>query len=203
MKTQPRLRGTWPLALIALLALLTLGGAAWARSVYLNGVQIDGLTDQTFKGATVRLDSTGNVHITARGYSVKSTGGEAPPVRTGEAAQDQYWLVANETNPGKVQWDVEVFINGKLATTVRWDRGQVVEDVSSFVIQGDNQVHFRARRNLDQPRKSYSPADKLQIVIGSGSKQGKAVVVRRAMVNFIRSAADVDPLDKDERFTAR
>ncbi|EPX55833.1 hypothetical protein D187_008394 [Cystobacter fuscus DSM 2262] len=48
-------------------------------SVFLNGVRIDGLTNQTFdKVSSVRLDDQGNVHIVAPGYTVKTMEVPAP-----------------------------------------------------------------------------------------------------------------------------
>lgn len=60
-----------------LVALLTAGPAAAGPQLTLNGVSIDGATDQRFENATVVIDAAGNVHITARGYAVK--GEPAPP----------------------------------------------------------------------------------------------------------------------------
>ncbi|WNG18632.1 hypothetical protein [Cystobacter fuscus] len=48
-------------------------------SVFLNGVRIDGLTNQTFdKVSSVRIDDQGNIHIVAPGYSVKTMEVPAP-----------------------------------------------------------------------------------------------------------------------------
>lgn len=42
-------------------------------TVFLNGVRIDGLTNQTFdKVSSVRIDEQGNIHIVAPGYTVKT-----------------------------------------------------------------------------------------------------------------------------------
>lgn len=191
-------------AACACLGLLCLAGPAAARSIYLNGVKIDGLTNQEFKGATVRIDATGNIHIEAKGYSVKKLGGGDPAATAaGPPVEESYWLVSTETNPKKVQWDVEVYIANKLVDTIRWDGGQVVKEVTPYLIAGNNQVHFRARRNLSQPRISFSPADKLTVIIGEGSKQGSSVVVTKPLVTFVRSAADDEPVDKDFTFKAR
>jgi hypothetical protein len=52
--------------------------AALAGSVYLNGVRIDGVTNQKFEKATVRIDEKGDVHITAPGYAVRVETAPAP-----------------------------------------------------------------------------------------------------------------------------
>ncbi|MFP2907219.1 hypothetical protein ACLESD_19650, partial [Pyxidicoccus sp. 3LFB2] len=58
-------------AVAAVLALLPTG--ALAGSVYLNGVKIDGVTNQKFEKATVRIDEAGNVFIDAPGYAARVT----------------------------------------------------------------------------------------------------------------------------------
>ena len=64
-------------ALAAVLALVPTG--AFAGSVYLNGVKIDGVTNQKFEKATVRIDEAGNVFIDAPGYAARVTTA-TPPV---------------------------------------------------------------------------------------------------------------------------
>jgi hypothetical protein len=57
---------------ILALCLALLPTSALAGSVYLNGVLIDGVTNQTFaKVTSVRIDAQGNVHIDAPAYAVK------------------------------------------------------------------------------------------------------------------------------------
>jgi len=63
-------------AVLAALATPALAGP----SLSLNGVVIDGVTDQKFENATVLIDAVGNVYITAKGYLVK--GDPAPPPAT-------------------------------------------------------------------------------------------------------------------------
>ncbi|MCY1042822.1 hypothetical protein OV208_15995 [Corallococcus sp. bb12-1] len=46
---------------------------ALAGSVFLNGVNIDGVKGQRFEKATVRIDAEGNVHIDAPGYAARVT----------------------------------------------------------------------------------------------------------------------------------
>lgn len=63
-------------------------GPALAGSVYLNGVNIDGLTSQKFEKATVRIDEKGNVLIDAPGYKVEvQSMPSAPPQAPGPQAQ--------------------------------------------------------------------------------------------------------------------
>ncbi len=60
------------------LSVLLLPVSAFAGSVFLNGVPIDGVTNQKFeKVSSVRIDDKGNVHIDAPAYAVKLV--NAPP----------------------------------------------------------------------------------------------------------------------------
>ncbi|CAM3523052.1 hypothetical protein G4177_24410 [Corallococcus sp. ZKHCc1 1396] len=63
-----------PSARIALTVAATLVPMlALAGSVFLNGVNIDGVRNQRFEKATVRVDAEGNVHIDAPGYAARVT----------------------------------------------------------------------------------------------------------------------------------
>ncbi|AGC44850.1 hypothetical protein MYSTI_03544 [Myxococcus stipitatus DSM 14675] len=64
-------------ALVAALVAMSPMGAL-AGSVYLNGVLIDGVTNQRFEKATVRIDEAGNVHIEAAGYRVSTVNTQPP-----------------------------------------------------------------------------------------------------------------------------
>lgn len=74
-------------ALVAALVALSPMGAL-AGSVYLNGVLIDGVTNQKFEKATVRIDEAGNVHIEAAGYRV-STVTPQPPAAPSPSAPEK------------------------------------------------------------------------------------------------------------------
>jgi hypothetical protein len=58
-------------AALVLLAALLAPTSALAGAVYLNGVRIDGVTNQKFEKATVRIDEKGDVYIEAVGYAVR------------------------------------------------------------------------------------------------------------------------------------
>ncbi|WP_342381476.1 hypothetical protein NVS55_17735 [Myxococcus stipitatus] len=64
-------------ALVAALVALSPMGAL-AGSVYLNGVLIDGVKNQRFEKATVRIDEAGNIHIEAAGYRVSTVNPQPP-----------------------------------------------------------------------------------------------------------------------------
>jgi hypothetical protein len=66
-----------PAAIFVLVGLMA-PAVALAASVYLNGVRIDGVTNQKFEKATVRIDEKGDVHINAPGYAVRVETAPAP-----------------------------------------------------------------------------------------------------------------------------
>lgn len=63
------------------LALLLLPALASAGSVYLNGVNIDGVAGVKFEKATVRIDESGNIFIDAPGYAAKVVPAQDAPAR--------------------------------------------------------------------------------------------------------------------------
>lgn len=66
--------------MLALLAATALGG-----SLYVNGVLVDGLRNQTFSGCEVLIDAKGNIHVTAPGYHIEVVD-PAPSRRSRRAA---------------------------------------------------------------------------------------------------------------------
>ncbi|HEX8441472.1 hypothetical protein [Archangium sp.] len=67
-------------SILALVLTALLPASALAGSVYLNGVRIDGVTNQKFeKVASVHIDAQGNVHIEAPSYAVKLVNAPSAP----------------------------------------------------------------------------------------------------------------------------
>ena len=140
-----------------LLAALALAAAAPAAAlagpaVTLNGVPIDGATNQRFDSCAVVIDAQGNVHITAKGYAVKGEGAEpaagvaaapassavapaaattalaapsAPPPPGARLAR-RYFLATEQSQPDGTQYDVEVFVNASWIRTLRSADAQAV-----------------------------------------------------------------------------
>jgi hypothetical protein len=69
------------------LAAVLAPASALAATVYLNGVRLDGVTNQKFEKATVRIDEFGNVLIEAPGYAARVM--SAPPAPAAPAATPQ------------------------------------------------------------------------------------------------------------------
>ena len=191
------------LLLGALLILPT--SAAWAVTVYLNGVAITGVPNQTFKNCTVTTDASGNVYIDAPAYKVEAPGAKAAapvasaPQQAGLAPTQRYWLITERT-PEMADYDIDVFVNGKwLRKFLNEEERQVVE-ISKYFKTGPNKVALMARKRKDsKDRNSSSPAHYFRIVIGAGKMNGRSIMVTESLVDYRRTAAEVD--DRNDIFT--
>lgn len=206
-----------------LLALSWLPAWALAGSVYLNGVNIDGVTNVKFDKASIRIDESGNIHIDAPGYAAKVVQGApeaapapqpatpAPP-RPAATVQTQppspqtaaparitkrYWLVTTQTAPGMTEYDIDVYINAKWLMTLRNTADQEVVDITRHLLPGDNMVTFEARKLSAGPRKSFSREHAFTVVVGEGNEAQGNVMIDNPIVTFRRTAADNDNVSKD------
>lgn len=179
-------------ALLATAALPTRSEAA----VYLNGTNVDNaVINAKMERCTVTFDGKGNVLIDAPGYQVQSvqgTNGSAPPTSPAPAAggsiTKKYFVVSEQSMPGMVQYDINLYVNSKWVRKFRSDDEQVVSDITQFVRPGPNKVLFVAKKNLVGPRRSFSPEATYRITVGEGEATGDKVVIDNPLVSFKRSA---------------
>ena len=155
------------------LALCGVTPAAHAASVSLNGVSIDGVTNQRFEDCIVEIDAYGNVNIVAPGYAArgnKKSAAKQPsakvgdpttavtPGQVGEQPGREYWLVTEKPQAGMTQYDVDLFINGKWVRKFLDDETHVVLNVTKFLRTGPNKLVFIAKKRIDsEGRRSSSP----------------------------------------------
>lgn len=191
--------------------------AALGGSVYLNGVNIDGVTDQKFEKCSVRIDEHGNVFIEAEGYAVKTVQSEpAPRPPTSGAASTaasdgpvptritkRYFLVANQSAPGMTEYDIDVYVNAKWLMTLKSTLDQEVRDITRHLLPGKNTVTFEAKKLANGPRKSFSPEHSFSVIIGEGNEAGGNVMIDNPLVSFKRTAADADSISRDYPFSTR
>ena len=187
-----------PTLTTAVLLLASLLPLAAGAEVYLNGVDISGVRNQTFENATVRIDAQGNVHIDAPGYAVAggSTAGASPATTSG-SVEHRYYLITSQNAPGATQYDIDVYINAKWIRTLGSDEDQIVADITRFLRQGENRILLVARKNITGGRKSRSPSHYFRVIIGQGNEGGNNVMIERALVDFKRTAADMDDVSKE------
>ena len=214
--------------LLACAALAAMVSAdALAGSVYLNGVNIDGVAGVKFEKATVRIDENGNVFIDAPGYKVvASTGTQAPPPPQQQQQQQQqqpymgqqqppqqpqppakiskrYWLVVKNTAPGLTEYDVDVYVNAKWLMTVKNAMSDDAVDITKHLAPGQNTIVFEAKKIVGGSRKSYSTEHAMTLVVGEGNEAAGNVMVDNALVTFKRTAQDGDSIAKEYAFVAR
>ena len=191
--------------LIALLAGL-ISPLASAHSVFLNGVDITGISNQTFENCSVEIDGQGNVHIKAKGYQAQVTGQKKAPVakaKAGDKLTRRYWIVTEKNFPGMTQYDVDIFINSKWVRRITSDEEQVVFEVTKYVQGGDNVIHFTANKNFGATRKSHSPQHFFKIVLGEGNVGGDNVMIDNPLIEYKRTAAESRTYNDDLKFQGR
>ena len=109
---------------------------ALLASVFLNGVNIDGLRSQSFeKCRSIKIDDRGDVHLDCPGYQVEAQAAPAtppPPVVAAAMAgppaaiSKHYFLVTDQTDGAAAQYDVDVFVNSKWIRKVKSGDAQIV-----------------------------------------------------------------------------
>jgi len=190
-------------ALLAALA-LTAGGAARAGpAVTLNGVPIDGVTGQKIDNATVVIDDKGDIHITAKGYAVRSDEGApaasggtagapaAPATAAAPAAPAavtrRYFLATEHAAPG-TGFDLAIFINSQWIREVKASEPQAVMELTRYLKPGPNRLVLSATRKGDRP--STSKDVTLRVVVGEGNIGGDHVMIDETLVELVRTAAE-------------
>lgn len=192
-------------ALVVVMSMLPTS-AVWAADVFLNGVKVTGMANQEFKNAKVRLDASGNVYIEVEGISVQrqDVGPNGQVSTPTPALRQSYWLISDKTAPGMTQYDIDVHINGQFVVRVKSeDKAQLVMDITKFIVPGQNRVNFTAIKNLKDSRKSFSADHKLKLVLGTGQKNGAALMIDRQLATYERNASQVDNHGAEQMFTAQ
>jgi hypothetical protein len=177
--------------------LITIAGSAGAAGVYVNGINVEGLANQTFERVNVRLDDKGNVHIDAPGYLVKRLAGPEAP-RPEAALARRYFL---KTVPeAAANFDVGLSVNGRLVRTLSSSEPLLVE-VTTELRRGKNSVLIKAKRRSGgkaTPDRA-SKEDVFRIIIGEGWTKGDEVVIDNPLIDFSHRA--VEEKDVAQEFT--
>jgi len=213
---------------LAAAASLAATPAAAGPSVTLNGVNIDGVTDQRFENATVVIDARGNVHIEAKGYAVQTAPGAraaavgpavapaaaptavrvpqpAAPVVAQPAAAAvpahltrRYFLASEQTHPDGTQYDVAIFINAQWIRELRSGEPQVVMEITKYLRPGSNKVVLASQKRIVGERHHQDPGVTLKVVMGAGNVGGGHVMIDEPLVEMVRTAAET--ADRTEEF---
>ena len=190
--------------LVLLLAACWALGAS-AAEVYINGVNVDGLANQSFEKVNVRLDEKGNVRIEAPGYSVKRVTVAPPadplPVANEGIISKKYFLVTEQTPQGATEYDIDFFLNGKFVRTMHSADDQLISELTQTLRPGRNQVLLQAKKHLATPGEPRSTAKSavFRVIIGEGKSSTDQVVIDKPVITFTRTAADQN--DVTQEFT--
>ena len=190
-------------------------------SIFLNGVNIDGVRGQTFeKCRTVRVDDRGDVHLDCPGYQVegapapaagaKGTPPAAAPATAPSAAPaspgvitKRYFLVTEQNEQGAAQYDLDLFINSKWVRKFRAGEDQVVMELTKLLQPGTNKLIFAATKHLEAGRRSASPSTFIRVVVGEGESGGGNVMIDNPLLECKRTAAEIDNVNEEFTIQAR
>lgn len=213
---------------ILALSLVLLPASALAGSVFLNGVRIDGVTNQKFEKVTsVRIDEQGNVHIDAPAYAVKvvDTPSPAPapapaatpapavaappapapaPVATAPARiTRRYWLATEQSVPGMTEYDIDLYINSKWVRKLRNGEQQVIQEITRYLQPGNNTVLLMAHKVASGSRRSEAPEHVFKVILGEGNEGGGTVMIDNPLIRFQRTAAEGEDVSEEFTLTTR
>ncbi|MFO0580705.1 MAG: hypothetical protein U0229_00385 [Anaeromyxobacter sp.] len=186
--------------LLAAVALSAGGAARAGPAVTLNGVPIDGVTGQKIENATVVIDDRGDIHITAKGYAVRSDepaaaapapaagGAPAPAAPVAPAAVTRRYFLATEHAAPGTGFDLAIFINSQWIREVKANEPQVVMEITKYLRPGPNRLVLSATRKGDRP--STSKDVTLRVVVGEGNIGGDHVMIDETLVEAVRTAAE-------------
>ena len=148
-----------------------------------------------FAGITVTIDANGDVFIDAPGYLVQGSDSGARPADTMTTTASglpgrRYWLVKDENDPGKTQYDVDIYINSVWYKRIRSNGEQIVKEITGKLRAGPNVIHFAATKNIGKERKSFSPHVHMRIIIGEGNIGGNNVMIENPLIQYKRTAKE-------------
>jgi hypothetical protein len=121
---------------------------ALLASIFLNGVNIDGVRNQSFeKCKSARIEERGDVRLECPGYQV-----EAPPPGARPAS----------------------FVPGGAISVRKVKAGepQIVLEITRLLSPGPNKILFAATKHFESGRKSQQPSSYLKITVGEGEAGG-------------------------------
>lgn len=193
---------------------LALVAAAFAGSVYINGVRADLLPEMTLEDVTVRIDGAGNLYIDAPGYRARVVSPPAeptsqtytPPPRVASAVPPVAAPAPVAATPPSASpaspaaavgtwWlvtedndsaghQLEVLVNGTLVRRVRSGEPQLILDLSSFLRSGTNTVTITA---LPSPSLGGGV---LNVYVGRGGNAGGTIRIDEPEIRYARRASD-------------
>ncbi len=196
--------------LAAGIASLAAERSAAAFHVYVNGVLVDGIVNQSFSNCAVTIDGEGNIRIEAPGYRIQvvqpSPPAQSPPAASPAASPPppppaaapqgaltkRYWMITEQSAQGATQYNIDVFINGAFYRRLRNDEEQVIEDITNRLRPGPNTLLLVAEKDFTGSRRSTSPSHSFRVTVGEGIESQGTVLIQLPLIRFGRTAAEVE-----------
>jgi hypothetical protein len=183
-----------------------------AASIFLNGVNIDGVRGQSFeKCRAARIDEKGNVHLDCPAYQAENPAGAAAPVVLPSipvagasvvppSLGKHYFLVTEQNDGGAAQYDVDVYVNSRWVRKVRSGDEQIVLDITKFLSPGRNKLLFAATKRAPKtgPATSF-----VRFIVGEGESSGAQVLIDNPLLECKRTAAETDNVNEEFTVQAR
>ena len=188
-------------------------------SVYLNGVNVDGLRSQSFeKCKSVKIDDRGDVYLDCPGYEVQSqpapvvpaapsapvaAASMAPAPAAAAVITKHYWMVSEDANGAQAQYDFDVFVNSKWVRKIKAGEPQIVLEVTRYLQPGANKVLLAATKHMEGGRKTNATSAFLKITVGEGEAGGNTVMIDNPLIECKRTAAETDNINEEFTLQAR
>ncbi|MCA1828252.1 MAG: hypothetical protein ABR567_22180 [Myxococcales bacterium] len=186
-------------------------------SVFLNGVNVDGLRSQSFeKCKSVKIDDHGDLYLDCPGYEVQAQAApivpSAPtpvaaasmaPAATPGVITKHYWMVSEDANGAQAQYDLDVFVNSKWVRKIKAGEPQIVVEITRYLQPGQNKVLFAATKHMEGGRKTNLASSFLKITVGEGESGGNTVMIDNPLIEVKRTAAETDNINEEFTLQAR
>jgi len=188
---------------------------AFAGEIFLNGVNIGSIRNQTFKDIkSIFIDQNGDVHIDAPSYNVKlidpetsKTPAQAKKIITKKASkggpnellQTRYFMATQPSEDGAAQYDFLLKINGVERKTIKAGSPVIIVEISKWLKKGVNKVEILAQKNIEGKRISKNPSDIARMIIGTGHEEGSIVKIDK-VISSVKAYAS-QTTDVSKRFT--
>jgi hypothetical protein len=188
-----------------------LTATALIASVFLNGVNIDGLRGQSFeKCRAVKIDDNGDVHLDCPAYQVEqapaaqkaqpaahieTAAPKAVTASTTASLSKHYWLVAEQTAECAALVDVEIFLNASRLRSVKQAESQSGVDITPKVKAGKNSLTVLVSRKAGADGAAQAACGRVFIGSGTEAAGSKAVVE-----DVVRDHKLAVPASRDETF---
>lgn len=177
-----------------------------AKGIFLNGVNIDGVTGQTFENVNVEIDADGNVLITAQGYEVQPMPvreSDEGATKAGGPVTRRYFLVSETNAPGTTEYDIDIFVNSVWVKRISHEDAQSVTEITRHMRGGKNRVHFTATKVSKESRKSTTAEHVLTVILGEGNMAGKNVTIENPLIEYQKNAAQTETETREFRVVGR